>query len=87
MSSLQAERDIGYREGYEVCLEDARGIANAMFEDGHSQGLKQFREFEDQSKTVFYHLTEIFKYLGVEKQPKIVDRYKGYILSEAEALR
>jgi hypothetical protein len=69
MSSYDAERQIGYNLGYEAGVE---------------AGKKEFREFDDKEKTVFYHVTKILSYLGVEN-PKIANAYKAYLIGEAEA--
>lgn len=70
MSSLQAERDIGYREGYSAGLEE---------------GLKGFRTFGDLDKDTYYHLTKLFERHGIIDQPKLVNKYKGYITDEGKA--
>ena len=66
MSSYDAERQIGYDLGYAA---------------GFEAGIKQFREFDDKEKTVFYHVTKILSYLGVEN-PKIANAFKGYFMAE-----
>jgi len=81
MSSYQEE----YRKGYEDGMEAARAVANQMYQDGVEEGKKQFRSFEDQNATVYYHITKVFEYLGVEKQPKLVDKYKSYIMEECKS--
>ena len=81
MSSYQEE----FRKGYEEGLVAGRVIANQMYQDGKEAGLKELREFDDKDKTVYYHLTKIFTYLGVEKQPKLVDKYKTYLLEESKS--
>lgn len=81
MSSYQEE----FRKGYEEGLEAGRVIANQMHQDGIEEGIKQFRTFDDQNATVYYHMTKIFEYLGIEKQPKLVDKYKEYLLAEAKS--
>ena len=69
MSSYDAERQIGYNLGYEAGIE---------------AGIKQFREFDDKEKTVYYHVTKILSYLGVEN-PKIANAYKSYLIDEGKA--
>ena len=69
MSSYEAERQIGYDLGYAAGVEAGR---------------KEFREFDDKEKTVFYHVTKILAYLGVEN-PKVANAYKAYLIGEAEA--
>lgn len=53
---------------------------------GLEDGKKEFRKFDDKSATVYYHLTKVFEYLGIENQPKLVDKYKTYILGEADSI-
>ena len=80
MSSYQAEFQLVYQQG----IEEAREIATKMYQDGYEKGLKEFREFDDKEKTVFYHVTKILSYLGVEN-PKVANAYKAYLIGEAEA--
>lgn len=70
MSSYDAERQIGYNLGYEAGLE---------------AGKKEFRTFDDEEKTVFYHVTKILAYLGVENT-KIANAYKAYLIDEAKSI-
>ena len=77
MSSYQQE----YQRGYEDGMEAARAVANQMYRDGVEAGLKEFRDFGDKEKTVFYHVTKILAYLGVEN-PKIANAFKGYFMAE-----
>lgn len=81
MSSYEAERKLGYEEG----LEAGRIIANQMMQDGYEKGLKDFRSFDDQNSTVYYHLTKVFEYLGV-KNDKLVNTYKQYIIEECKSI-
>lgn len=66
MSSYDAERQIGYDLGYAAGVEAGR---------------KEFRTFDDKEKTVFYHVTKILAYLGVENH-KIANAHKGYLMAE-----
>lgn len=70
MSSYNVERDLGYREGFEAGVE---------------HGVKQFRSFGDLDKDTYYHLTKLFEHLGVTDQPKLVNKYKSYIIDEAKS--
>jgi hypothetical protein len=72
---------LGYNEG----LEAGRAIAEKMYQDGFEEGLKGFRAFGDLDKDTYYHLTKLFAHLGVVDQPKLINKYKGYIMDEAKS--
>jgi hypothetical protein len=55
------------------------------YENGYADGIKQVRDFGDKDKNTYYALNKLFEHLGI-KNDKLVNKYKAYILAEAEAI-